>query len=86
MSAGCVSCGTSATYVMFPLELVACANCFRDWIREESLSVEAIEAAIGVFHVNQTGSYSEHVKLFDAELSKRTRAWVAERKTARAAA
>lgn len=75
MSAGCFCCGAPAAYVLFPLELVGCADCFRAWIREESLSVEAIEAAVGIFATD----YAAHMKAFDAEMSKRTAAWVAER-------
>lgn len=80
----CFDCGTAATYVMHPLELVACPDCFRAWIREESLSVEAVEAAVGAFHVSNQ-PYAEHCARFDAEMLSRTRAWVAARKTARAA-
>ncbi len=76
MSQGCVKCGAAGSYVMHPLKRVACADCYRAWIRDESCSVEAVEAAVGRFHVNATGSYSEHCARFDAELLKRTTEWV----------
>lgn len=61
---------------MFPLELVACADCMTAWTREESCSVEAVEAVVGVFsNYAGPGSYQEHCKRFDAELLARTMAW-----------
>ena len=77
MSQGCFACGASGTHVLFPLELVGCQECFLAWIREESLSVEAVETAVGTF--NGTG-YAAHASRFDAELMRRTRAWVDERR------
>ena len=79
MSQGCIRCGADGRYVLYPLELVACADCMTAWTREESLCVESIEAVVGAF--NGTG-YAGHSKAFDAELSARTVAWA---KTARSA-
>lgn len=79
---GCIRCGAAGAHVLHPLELVACESCAHAWIAEESLSVTAIEAVVGIF--GKSGkSYVEHEAAFDAELLKRTLEWA---KTARAAA
>lgn len=81
MSAGCIRCGAAGAHVLHPLELVACDDCFRLWIRDESCSIEAVEAAVGKFHVSNQ-PYREHMARYDAELTRRTLEWA---KTSRAA-
>ena len=69
---GCIRCGAAGSFVMFPLEHVACVQCMSVWLREESCSVEIIEAVVGKFNgVDHPG----HMKRFVAELLKRTEAW-----------
>lgn len=70
----CFKCPSRATSVLLPLELVACADCERAWLREESLSTESVIEAIGEFGKSGRG-YVEHLKAFAAELLKRTEAW-----------
>lgn len=71
----CIRCGAAGSHVLHPLELVACSKCLHAWLAEAYCSMEAVEAVVGKFHVNQTGGYSEHIKRFDAELERRTLAW-----------
>ena len=73
----CVRCGADATQTLHPLSLKACDDCERAWLREESLSVEAVLAVVGAFPEARV-PYREHFKRFAAELLKRTEAWVKE--------
>ena len=79
---GCIRCGAAASHVLHPLELVACVDCYLLWIRDESLSVETLEAE-GWKWRTPGQSYLQHSKRFDAELLRRTTEWA---KKARAAA
>lgn len=73
---GCIRCGASGVYVTHPLKLVACDDCYRAWIRDESCSFEVVEAAVGWY--DRSRPYAEHCKRFDAELLARTQAWAKE--------
>lgn len=77
---GCIRCGAAGAYVIHPLELVACDDCYLAWIRDKSCSVDAVETAVGKFHVSNQ-PYSEHMERYTAELTRRTHAW-AKRATA----
>lgn len=68
----CVRCGTKATRLLLPLELFACGECHTAWTRDESCSVETVEAVVGKFNGKD---YAAHMKRFVAELLKRTEAW-----------
>lgn len=72
----CIRCGTNATRTLHPLSMKACDDCERAWLREESLSQDAVAKAIGPWPGER--SYREHCAVFDAELLKRTTAWVKE--------
>lgn len=74
---GCIRCGAAGNHDLYPLELVACAECYLLWIRDESCSVDAVTAVVGHFR----SPAAAHWRAFDAELLKRTESWA---KTARA--
>jgi hypothetical protein len=71
---GCIRCGAAGAHVLFPLELVACESCSHAWIAEESLSVEAVCAALGLSPKPEDFTKSHQVR-FDVELLRRTLAW-----------
>lgn len=70
----CIRCGAAGSHVLHPLELVACADCYRDWIRDESLSLETILGALG-FSGDPTRYTKAQGSAIDAELERRTIAW-----------
>lgn len=71
---GCIRCGTQASHVLHPLELVACDSCTHAWLDEESLSTDSILSAVGEFDPKRV-KYDKHCAAFDAELLKRTLEW-----------
>jgi hypothetical protein len=72
----CARCGAEARHVAHPLRLVFCEPCMSLWLREPSCSFEAVCAAAGLSP--EYRSEPNRFARFDAELLKRTRAWIAE--------
>lgn len=78
----CAACGALASWDVW--ELPICVACHGEWIRDERFSAGTINAALGLGNTPEEFTEAGHQR-YCAEATKRTRAWVAERRTARAA-
>jgi hypothetical protein len=78
----CAGCKSPSNCTIW--EQPACFECHAHWIRDERFSVGAINDALGLSSDPESFTEAGH-KAYVAEATKRTRAWLAERKTARAA-
>lgn len=78
----CAGCRSPANCTVW--EMPMCFECQTAWHRDERFSSGAINAALGISDRPEDFSEANH-RRYVAEATKRTKAWLGERKTARAA-
>lgn len=80
--AKCAGCNSPAQWEVWGCPL--CIECHTLWLRDERFSVGAINGALGLSNSPEEFTEAGH-RRYVAEATRRTKAWLAERRTARAA-
>lgn len=78
----CAGCNSPSNCVVW--EQPMCLDCHAAWMRCDDFSSGTINAALGISDKPEDFTEANH-KRYCAEATKRTKAWLAERRTARAA-
>lgn len=78
----CAGCGSPAQWEVWEQPL--CSECHALWIRDDRFSAGAVNAALGISNDPKDFTEANHAR-YCAEATRRTKAWLVERRTARAA-
>lgn len=78
----CAGCNSPANCTVWEFPL--CFECQTAWHRDDSFSSGAINRALGISDKPEDYTPANHAR-YCAEATKRTKTWLASRKTARAA-